>query len=67
MYAYFRASVRNKTDKKKVFDYFARYVDKLMDRDIFTHMFFGENGKLISNDIDDRWKKLFEYKFLKQV
>jgi hypothetical protein len=66
IYAYFRASVRNKTDRKKVFDYFARYVDKLMDRDIFTSVFLGEDGKLISNDIDDRWKKLFEYKFSKQ-
>jgi hypothetical protein len=66
LYAYFRASVRNKADKKNVFNYFSKHVDKLMERNLFADIFLDGDSKLISNDIDDRWKKLFIDKFAKR-
>jgi hypothetical protein len=66
MYAYFRASVKNKTDKEKLFDYFSRHAGKLMERNLFADVFLDNNEKLISSDIDDRWMKLFENIFSKK-
>ncbi|MDR2287116.1 MAG: HEAT repeat domain-containing protein [Prevotellaceae bacterium] len=73
LYSGFRASVKNKTDKKTIYEYFAKHFSKLLDYyqvslggDIVAEVFLDENGNPNTDYIDDRWKKLFAGKFSKQ-
>jgi hypothetical protein len=60
LYSCFRVSVKNKTDKKTVYDRFAKYSGKLLKNNIIAEIFFDKNGKLNSDDIDERWEKLLK-------
>jgi hypothetical protein len=53
----FRVSVKNKTDKKSLYDRFAKYIDQLLKGNVFTEVFFDKTGKPNSN-MDERWKEL---------
>ncbi|MDR0757100.1 MAG: HEAT repeat domain-containing protein [Tannerella sp.] len=74
LYSAFRASVKNKTDKKTIYEYFAKHFSKLLDYyqtstandDIVAEVFLDENGNTNTDYIDERWKKLFAGKFSKQ-
>jgi hypothetical protein len=73
LYSGFRASVKNKTDKNTIYEYFSQYIDKLLSYyqissggNILAEVFLDENGNSNVNYIDERWKKLFAGKFSKQ-
>ncbi|MDR1338641.1 MAG: HEAT repeat domain-containing protein [Prevotellaceae bacterium] len=66
MYSYFKVSVRNKVDRKKVFSNFSKHIDKLIDKHVFAEIFPDRNEKLNPEDIDERWIKLLENKLPKK-
>jgi hypothetical protein len=66
LYSCFRASVKNKTERETVYDYFSEYIDKLLDSDILAEVFIDSTGKPRSNDVDERWRNLFANKFLEK-
>jgi hypothetical protein len=66
LYSCFRTMVKHKTDKKTVYEYFSKYIDKLLYSQILVEVFLDENGNPNPNDMDERWKQLFAEKFSKK-
>jgi hypothetical protein len=63
LYSYFKVSVKCKMDKKAVYEYFSKHIDKLLNNNIFAEVFLDKNGKPDRNYIDDSWIRLFAEKF----
>jgi hypothetical protein len=66
MCSYFKVSVRNKVDRKKVFNNFSKHIDTLINRQVFAEIFPDEDKKLSPDDLDDHWIKLLENKLRKK-
>jgi hypothetical protein len=59
LFSCFKMAVKNKLNKKKVFDYFSKYVNKLIKGNVLVETFFDRNGNFDSNNVDERWEKFF--------
>ncbi|MDR1886759.1 MAG: HEAT repeat domain-containing protein [Prevotellaceae bacterium] len=59
LYSRFMTSVKNRTDKKSVYERFAKYADRLIAGNMLVRAFCDEDGKLNPENMDNRWTKFF--------